>query len=341
MTAIYPDALMIGTATVDISTEPYAYIGLSNNGDTYIASTCADSLGAATLTFSALSDPGYIGIVITKQNFKPHIDSIQVIPAAGPYLTLGSFAVNDSTSGNNNGNADFSEDISLDLGVNNIGVEPTMNVTATLSTTDTNVVITNNTCVIDSVPAGGTVICPNAFAITVNDFVADQHVVICDLLFDDGNDTWTSSLLLTLNAPVLEVKTITVIDPVPGGNDNGVLDPGEDAILRVVTNNVGHAVVGNGIGHLEAQAESSPFIIVNSPNCLIGNFPINTDVEVDFPVETNGITPVGTIVTLDFDETAGPLNQFFAQKPFELEIGALTNYNMQTGFYEYLQCKLL
>ena len=331
MTAIYPDALMIGTATVDISTEPYAYIGLSNNGDTYIASTCADSLGAATLTFSALSDPGYIGIVITKQNFKPHIDSIQVIPAAGPYLTLGSFAVNDSTSGNNNGNADFSEDISLDLGVNNIGVEPTMNVTATLSTTDTNVVITNNTCVIDSVPAGGTVICPNAFAITVNDFVADQHVVICDLLFDDGNDTWTSSLLLTLNAPVLEVKTITVIDPVPGGNDNGVLDPGEDAILRVVTNNVGHAVVGNGIGHLEAQAESSPFIIVNSPNCLIGNFPINTDVEVDFPVETNGITPVGTIVTLDFDETAGPLNQFFAQKPFELEIGALTNYNMQTG----------
>ncbi|NQV01722.1 MAG: gingipain R, partial [Bacteroidia bacterium] len=86
MTASYPGVLMAGMTSVDITTESYAYIGLSNYGDTYITSACADSSGNATLTFDALSDPGYIGIVITKQNFKPHIDSIQVIPAVGPYL---------------------------------------------------------------------------------------------------------------------------------------------------------------------------------------------------------------------------------------------------------------
>jgi len=333
MTAIYPDVLMIGATSVDITTEPYAYIGLSKDDDTFVAAACTDSTGAATLTFDALMDPEYIGIVITMQNFKPHIDSIQIIPATGPYLTLASFAVNDSTGGNGNGNADFNEDILLDLEIENIGVGTALNVTATLTTTDTNVVITDGICVIDSVPAGGTTIWPDAFALTVNDFVEDQHVVACDVLFDDGNDSWTSPLLLTLNAPVLVVNNIEVIDPVPGGNNNGVLDPGEDAILRVITKNVGHAEVGNGIGHLIVQPASSPFIIVNAPSCLIGNFPLNTDVEVDFPVETNGITPIGTMVNLDYNETAGPLNQFSAEKQFEIEIGAATVYTMQSGSF--------
>ena len=331
LTTVYPNELLVGSTSVDITTEPYAYIGLSKDGDTYISSACADSSGDATLTFDALTDPGYVGVVITKQNFKPHIDSIQIIPAVGPYVTLASFMVNDSAGGNNNGNADFSEDILLSLEVSNIGVEPALNVTATLTSTDTNAVITNNNCVIDSIPAGGITICPDAFALTVNDFVEDQHVVFCEVVFEDGNNIWTSPLLLTLNAPVLVVNNITVIDPAPGGNNNGELDPGEIAILRVTTRNEGHAVVGNGLGHLTVQPESSPFIIVNAPNCLIGDFPLNIDIEVDFPVETNGITPIGTIVTLDYNETAGMQNQFSAQKQFEIEIGALAVFTMQNG----------
>jgi len=331
LTANYPDVILIGSSSVDVATEPYAYIGLSTDGDTFIAAACADSNGDATLTFDALTTPGYLGIVITKQNFKPVIDSIQVIPAAGPYLALASFAVNDSAGGNNNSVADFNESITLDVGVKNIGVEPTYAITATLSTADTNVMITGDTCLIDSISAGTTVIISDAFAMTIDNFVEDQHVVVCEVLFDDGNETWSSTLRLTLCAPVLTVNGITVIDPAPGGNNNGILDPGESGILSIATKNTGHASVGNGQGHLTVQLPSTPFIIVNDPNAFIGSLPVDSIISVDFPVITNGITPVGTVVTLDFNETAGAQNQFSTQDEIELEIGMVPGYVMQNG----------
>lgn len=331
MTATFPDVLLIGSTSVTVTTEPYAYIGLSTGGNAFVAAGCADNTGSATLNFDALTTPGALDIVITKQNFKPLIDSIQIIPATGPYLNLTAYTVNDSIGGNNNNNADFSESITLDLSVSNLGIATAYNVSATLITTDTNIVVTDNTCTIDSVAAGTTVNCANAFAMTVNNFVVDQHVAACEILFNDGSESWTSNLMLTLNAPLLVVNSITVVDPPPGGNNNGVLDPGESVTLSVATKNIGHAGVGNGIGHLNVQIPSTPYIIVNNPNSLIGNLPVNTIVNVDFPVITNGITPIGTMVNLDYSETAGPQNQFSAMKTFALEIGAAPIYLMQNG----------
>jgi len=332
LTATYMDPILVGTTSVTITTEPYAYIGLSENGNSLVSCACADATGAATLTFASQTNPGYLGLVITKQNFKPLIDSIQVIPATGPYLNLTSFTVNDSVGGNNNNNADFSETITLDLTVSNLGIETAYNVATTFTTTDTNVVVTDNTCVIDSIPAGATITCPDAFALTVNNFVIDQHVVAGEILFDDGAESWTSDLMLTLNAPLLAVYNITVFDPAPGGNNNGVLDPGENVILSIATRNIGHAAVGNGLGHLAVQIPSSPFIIVNNPTTFIGSMPVNTIINVEFPVITNGITPIGTMVALDYSETAGLQSQFSAQKTFELEIGAAPIYVMQNGY---------
>ncbi|TSA23522.1 MAG: T9SS C-terminal target domain-containing protein [Bacteroidetes bacterium] len=331
LTATYPDPVMIGTTSIDVTTEPYAYIGLSTGGGTFVAAGCADSTGAATMTFDALDNPGYLGIVITKQNFKPLIDSILIIQPTGPYLILDSFTIGDSVGGNNNDQADYSESITLDLSVRNVGVAAAYAISTTLTTTDTNVVVTDDLCVIDSIPAGATVICHNAFAMTIDNDVVDQHVVPSDILFNDGSENWTSDLLLTLNAPVLTVDNITVVDPPPGGNDNGILDPGEHAILQVAATNIGHAGVGNGFGHLIVQPASTPYIIVNNPNHFIGYLPVDTIVQVDFPVITNGITPIGTVVSLDYHETAGQQNQYTAEKVFEIEIGEVPVYLMQNG----------
>lgn len=331
LTATYQNPLLLGVTSLTVTTEPYAYIGLSKDGNTFIAAACADDAGAATLTFPSLSDPGYIDLVITKQNFKPLIDSIQVIPATGPYLYLTSFEVNDSAGGNNNHHADFNEAISFDLNISNVGVETAYNITATLTTTDTNVVVTNDVFVIDSVPAGTTVVSPDVFGMTINNVVDDQHVAVCDVLFDDGTDTWTSTLHLTLNAPVLAVNGVTVLDPAPGGNGNGILDAGENAVLSIATENIGHADVGNGIGHLVVQPQSTPYIIVNNPNYFIGNLPVDSVVQAEFPVITNGITPAGTVVTLDYTETSGAQSQFSVQEEISLEIGTYPVIVMQNG----------
>jgi len=335
LTADYQNPLLIGTTSLNVTTEPYAYIGLSRDGNTFLAAACADDAGLATLTFPSLSVPEYLGLVITKQNFKPLIDSIQVIPATGPYLYLTSFEVNDSTGGNNNHYADFSETISLDLSISNLGVETAYNITATLATTDTNVAIINNMFVIDSVPAGTTITVPGVFEMAINSTIEDQHVVAGEIQFDDGSDTWTSSLHLSLNAPVLAFNGVTVLDPAPGGNGNGILDAGESATLSIATENTGHADVGNGIAHLIVQPESTPYIIVNNPNYLVGNLPVGTVVQAEFPVITNGITPSGTVVSLDFSETSGPQNQYTVEDEISQVIGTapiviMTNGNVTT-----------
>jgi hypothetical protein len=331
LTATYADPLLVGSTTLNVTTEPYAYIGLSSNDTSFIAAQCADSLGQAVLNFDPLSVPGYIDIVITKQNRKPILDSIQVIPASGAYLTIATFAVNDSAGGNNDHNADFSETVQLDLTVGNIGILTAYNVSSTITTSDTNIIITDNFFVFDSVPAGGTATGAGAFTIVIKNNVADQHKATCNVTFTDGNDTWNSTLILNLDAPLLAIGGMTVLDPAPGGNNNGVLDPGETAQLKVNMINNGHAPVGNGIAILSVDPGSAPFIIVNNPNYYIGDLPVNGFVSAYFDVITNGITPIGTILTLPFSETAGAANQYFAQKNFELEVGQILGYNMMNG----------
>jgi hypothetical protein len=331
LTASYTNVLLMGTTTLNVTTEPYAYIGLSLNDTAFVAAQCADSLGQAVLNFDALTVPGYLDIVITKQNRKPILDSIQVIPASGPYLTVSSFAVNDSLWGNNDHNADYDEAVQLDVTVTNLGVLTAYNLVSTISTTDTNITITGNSFTFDSIPAGGTYIGYGAFTVTVKNNVADQHKTYCDVTFTDGTDTWTSTLILNLDAPQLTIGSITVTDPAPGGNNNGVLDPGESATLKVTTVNKGHAPAGNGVAHLVVDPGSTPFIIVNNPDYYLGNLPVNGFIYAYFDVITNGITPIGTTVSLQYNETAGAANQYSAAKQYDLEIGQVPSYTITNG----------
>ncbi len=326
--ATYPPAVMVGTTTLSVTTEPWAYVALSTNDTLLLDARCADSTGVVDLTFSALMEPGYADIVITKQNRKPRIDSIQVIPATGPYLTAGSFTVNDSTGGNHNHLADFSEAVFLNVTVNNIGVMEASNVTGTIATTDTNVVLTSTSFNFGTIPAGGSTTGENAFGLTVKDYIIDQHKVNCTLVFTDGTNTWNSAVNLTLNAPNLTVGAVSVLDPAPGGNNNGVLDPGETAKLKITTSNKGHASVGNSAGHLQVLAGSTSYILVTNPNYYIGNMPPNSFLFVYFDVVANGITPAGTVVNLKYDVTAGQSDQYTAEKLIDLTLGEVPQYLM-------------
>ena len=120
-------------------------------------------------------------------------------------------------------------------------------------------------------------------------------------------------------------------DPSPGGNNNGVLDPGETATLKITTINKGHAPVGNAISHLTVQPGSGGYIIVNNPDYFIGNLPVNSMIFSYFDVITNGITPIGTIVDMNLYETAGNTNQYDTSKAVSIEIGQMPEYLITNG----------
>ncbi|MEI6898916.1 MAG: C25 family cysteine peptidase [Bacteroidota bacterium] len=76
--ATYPGSLPFGTHSLAVTTEPYAYVSLSINDTVLLDAKCADSIGIANLNFDTINQNCYLHIVISKQNRKPLIDSIQV-----------------------------------------------------------------------------------------------------------------------------------------------------------------------------------------------------------------------------------------------------------------------
>ncbi len=90
ITATYPDALPVGTSSFTVNTEPYAYVSVSVHDTTLLDAKCADSTGVVDLAFDTLTEICNLNIVISKQNRKPLIDSIPILPfvlntGASPY----------------------------------------------------------------------------------------------------------------------------------------------------------------------------------------------------------------------------------------------------------------
>jgi hypothetical protein len=319
--ATYTSPVLVGESSLTVTTEPHAYVALTINDTTLLDAECADSTGIVNLAFSPLTSPDSLSLVITKQNRKPFIGFVQVIPATGPYVILNSYTVNDSVGGNHDHDADYCEAIQLNVTVKNIGVLEASNIAGTLSTPDTNVIITSANFNFGNLLPGGTVTGENAFAMTIKDYVPDQHNVFCTLLLTDGTNEWTSTLILILNAPVLNIGTVTVLDPAPGGNANGILDPGESATLKILTNNIGHAASSNTIAHLTVPASSAPYILITNPDTYIGTLNTGTLNYAFFDVITNGITPAGTPVNLDYRVTGGNISQYVTEDSIHLMIG--------------------
>lgn len=328
VTATYSPVIPVGTSSLTVTTEPYAYVALALHDTTLLAARTADLTGVVNLTFNPLSSADTLSVVVTKQNRKPHIGTIQVIPATGPYVVLNSYTVNDSLGGNNNHLADFAEAIRLNVTVQNIGVQNALGITGTLTTSDTNVIITSGNFNFGSLVPGDTVTGMNAYAMTIHQYVQDQHPVSCNLALTDGSNVWNSTLMLILNAPILTPGLVTVLDPLPGGNNNGILDPGETGIVRIATTNTGHASCSNTIAHLSVPSASAPYILVSNPDYYIGSMTPGIQVYADFPVTTNGITPLGTAVNLDYNITGGAINQYNGQKTITLVIGQTPIFTM-------------
>ncbi len=331
LSATYLTTTMVGTSSLNITTEPYAYVSLTTNDTTLLSAKCADASGIVNLTFAPITSPDTLSLVITKQNRKPHLGHVNVIPATGPFMALSSYTLNDSIGGNNDHKADYCESLKMNVVINNLGVQTATAVNGTLSTADTNVTITGGTYHFGNIAAQGSATGLNAFSVKVGDKVIDQYKVNCSLVLTDGTNTWPSPLQINLNAPVLGFGSITVLDPAPGGNNNGILDPGETAQLKIGLTNTGHSSACNTIGHLSVNAASAPYILVSNPVNFLGTLAQTATDYLYFTVVTNGITPSGTTVTLNASLTAGMGNQYEVSKPIEFTIGDRPQVIMTNG----------
>ena len=326
LTVSHGAATPVGTTNFTVTTEENAYVAISMNG-VLLDAKLADATGVVTLTFPAIATVGTADIVVTKQFRAPYTGALQIISPTGPYVIYSSNTLDDS-AGNNNTLADYNELISLDVEVENVGSVDATFVNATLSTTDPAVTVINNSASVNVINAAQTLLLPSSFTFQVANNIVDQHMVAFTLdLTDNLGNTWSSTINVLLNAPVLDHTTFTIDDS--AGNGNGKLDAGETLDLIVDVTNIGHADIAN----LTATLGSiSSYVTVNSTTANVANLNVNGQQATTFNITVAANTPVGTYAEFPFDLTDGTYthNATFAETigiiDEDYETGDFTNY---------------
>ncbi len=314
-----PSTLMLGMTSLDVSSAPYAYVALSQNG-VLIATAMSDNTGNAGLTFAndALS-VGDADLVVTCQNRVPYIGTIGVTPANEPYVVLNSYTTNVPTN--------FGATVELNVTLENVaatgsGYDAT-GVTASISITDPYVSIIDDTEAYGTVVAGNTSTINNAFSISIADDVPDQYSLVFDLhITDDSSHVWDTTLTVVANAPEFTIGDLTINDTATGNGD-GILDPGETADLTIQTTNSGHADVSNVITAISTTFADLTINTATAPTVSLtegetGDFVFNVTADA-------GVAP-GTEATIASTVTGGTNNQYTAQKDFTIIIGFVPEY---------------
>lgn len=295
-TANYAGLLPVGATTFVVNTDPYAYVGLSKDGVLHGAAL-ADETGYAEIEiFDPIVVPGIADIVITGQNLKPYIGTVQVQSPEGPYVLYDSYEIDDN-QGNNNGMADYSENILLDVTLTNLGVETGTNISASITSDSDDITITDDSSDWPDIPADESATIDGAFAFTVNDFIENGTMASFDIMVTDGDEEWESTFSVTLYAPVLTFNDYSIDDQ----SGNGMIEPGETADLIIQVKNTGGADASGVIGTLSVD---SPYVTLNTEVNTYGDVAADQVVERVYSITADEATPTGHYVEFTIDYTA-------------------------------------
>lgn len=239
MTVSHASSIPVGVGTLQVNGSfNGATVCFYANGQ--ILATGSVVNGQAQMTFTALQVPDTIFVTVTGLNQVTYQGQILVIPASGPYVIYQTNTCTDP-AGNNNGIVEFDETIAVDITLQNVGLADASNVTAQLTTTDPYVTITAANAVVGNIVSGTSASLLNAFAFNVANNVPDQHVAQFTVVAtDNSGNSWNSSFFQTISAPELAGGIMSIDDAV-GGDGDGMLEPGETAVISLRCMNIGHS----------------------------------------------------------------------------------------------------
>jgi len=316
MTAIYNPSIAVGVSNIQFQTDaPYARVALIQNNE-LIGNGVADVNGNVTATtFEPIAVTETISVSIIGHNKNRHSGEIVVEYQA--YVILDSVEIDDS-AGNNNNLPDFGETLGLNVRLQNVGTIEATDVSATISTDDDYVTITQASSNYNNIPSGGSSNAQTDYEVTIADNCPDGHTASFTVNVTSNEDNWELYFTLELNAPVIEFYSVFIDDGL-----NNVLDPDETADIYVSFMNSGGADAANVLTEL---FESDPYITLNTQAhtfTLLNAGNISTCI---FNVTAASTTPIGHIASIDWEmngdisyHAEGTLNLLISQASVNLE----------------------
>ncbi|NLL29331.1 MAG: T9SS type A sorting domain-containing protein [Bacteroidales bacterium] len=291
----YPGLLPLGQPYINITAEPYTYIGISKDGVWHGGGT-TDSEGNLFLNIIPITSAGNADIVATKQFYKPFFGTVSVQTPTEAFVSLENYSISD-IEGNNNNEIEVTENIYLNINLKNYGLQNAAGINATLSTENPYIEIINGSMSWGAINAGESKLIEKAFKIKINPPIKDQSIAKMKINIKDENNTeWNSEFNIKVSAPIINILGYKVND-IANGNSNNRLDVGETADLEIEVLNSGHADIANATSTLTNLSE---YITVNNINYYLDTLKINSVKKAIFNVTVSENVEIGTYTEMDF-----------------------------------------
>ncbi|MBK6932572.1 MAG: T9SS type A sorting domain-containing protein [Saprospirales bacterium] len=298
LSASHPDSINFESLSLAVACPVEgAQVSLYWEKQTWAVATVEN--GIAVLEFAPFNNIGELIVTVTQFNHTPYQGSIVVKPATKPFVVSQQAQIDDS-GGNNNQKADFGESVTWNVLLRNIGQGTANAVSATLSTSNPAVTITNGQATPGNLNSNGAVLA--AFAFVVRDDIPNGVSVEFTLTLQYNDTiTYATTLPLTLFAPALEIGSWTIDDSI-NGNGNKRLESGETATLRIINRNTGGSNSPDALGTLTAL---TPYLTVSDPVSL-GNLDAATGEKAAFfYLSVSPNAPSSLTVNLSYNLSAG------------------------------------
>ncbi len=214
----------------------------------------------------------------------------------------------------------------MNFALKNVGVEIANNVSVTVSSEDMYVNMTDGAAVFGSIEADQIVEQHNAFAFHIANNVPDQHKVRFNYTIgDDAGNEWTGYFNITVNAPILECVSMEAEEWI--GNDNGNIDPGEQAKLIFTIQNHGHAASVQGQASVSSSSDFIHFLMPEQP---FGGLAPQESAILDISAEIDAYTQIGTSIPVNMSTVCG---EYTSSDDFSVVAGLVIE-DWETGHWE-------
>jgi hypothetical protein len=277
----YPAVIPVGSYALQVSVTTGgnavsgALVCVSAKSDTSAWATgYTNGSGQVTLDITTLA-PDTVFVTVTGHNLAPHLGHCLALPSNGPYVMYLHHSVDDSVGGNDDHIINPGETVNLPMWLKNWGNQQAQGVTARLRKTDPNITLLDTLKNVGDISAGdsawtGT----NSFEFTVAPSCTNGYALRFSVVAKDSRDTsWTSSLTLLVGAPKLGYASYRAEDPAPGGNGNGMIDPGETGDIIATLRNTG---LGNAYGVTATLRSTDSRLQVTDSTGSFGNIARDT-----------------------------------------------------------------
>ena len=213
------------------------------------------------------------------------IDAIQV-----GALNCDSYIINDP-EGNNDHKLNPGESVMMSVTLTNVSDAAVDGATIKLTTEDGNVTITDDSADLPHFEVGESLTIENAFAFSVsNDVVGKQTVKVTVEIYEDGEVSATKNFSVVVYADNLVYGTTAVLND---DNANGLLEPGENADLRIFVDNAGNEIAFGIEAVLSSEYE---YVTINEAENAYGTIGADLMAYADFNVTLSADAPADFII---------------------------------------------